>query len=586
MSRHTLGNGQVVTASAGGQQAPIVGIARILINAGIISESQAIHYQTVADGSKITFLESLSQADRKSSRLAAQEIARCFDHPYLDLDAVDLRAFAWDKSFDRAKVEEMRLLPLFQRGHQLFVATADPTRTEGLEYIAHKSGGRRCELVVVDDWQLSAYFSKQGLQFNLDHGSADLMQYASLEDSEATGNSDEDREDSPVVKLVQNVLLTAISQGASDVHFEPYEKFYRIRFRIDGVLKEVIRPPAVLAKKIASRVKVMAALNIAEKRVPQDGKLRQRLGPDRVVDFRVSTLPVVGDNEKIVMRILDASQSKIGIDELGYEASQREHLMHAINRPEGMILVTGPTGSGKTVSMYACLNILNTQERNISTAEDPVEIQLPGVNQVSINPAQGLTYPSALKAFLRQDPDVIMVGEIRDEETASISVKAATTGHLVIATAHTNSATKAISRLVEIGVKPYEIAGSFNLITAQRLLRRLCPHCRKKYSPEPAALKEAGMTDEQVDSMHSTWIPYTAAKGGCRECSGVGYRRRIGVYEVLPISDEMRALISLNADSATLAKQAQKEGIKNLRQSALLKFMHGLTSFEEILVGI
>jgi type IV pilus assembly protein PilB len=509
------------------------------------------------------------------------ELAKCFDLPYVDLDSIDTEAFPPEKMFERKKIEELRVIPLYIRGQKIFLATSDPTNSEGHEYFTHRATGKRKELVVVDDSQISAYFSGTNSGMELEDASSDLAVFddSKIADSE---DSNDDTDDSPVVKLVAGILMTAIKKGASDIHFEPYEKFYRVRFRIDGALQEATRPPLSLAKKIASRIKVISQLNIAEKRVPQDGKMRHRLGPSKFIDFRVSTLPVVGDFEKIVMRILDPSQSQMGIESLGYEPEQKTALMEAIHRPEGMVLVTGPTGSGKTVSLYTCLNILNTIDKNISTAEDPAEIQLPGINQVNVNPAQGLTFASALKAFLRQDPDIIMVGEIRDEETAGISVKAATTGHLVMATLHTNSAPKTISRLVEIGVKPYEIASSVNLITAQRLLRRLCKHCKIKHNVQPEVLIAAGATKADVAGMNKEWTPYTANVDGCDQCNK-GYKGRVGIYEVMTISDDMRKLIAKNADSMALEAQAQLEGIKNLRQSGIVKYMAGLTSLEEVL---
>ena len=572
-----------IAASAFGEQqnSSISGVARVLLSGGVISEAKALEIIKKAASEDISFVQALGLDSKASSKKAALELAKCFDLPYVDLESVDAEAFPSEKMFERKKIEELRVIPLYIRGQKLFLATSDPTNSDGLEYFTHKSSGKRKELVVVDDYQISAYLSGANTGMDLEDASGDLTVFdENQKDDDDTGADDSD--DSPVVKLVNGILLTAIKKGASDIHFEPYEKFYRVRFRIDGALQEATRPPLALAKKIASRIKVISSLNIAEKRVPQDGKMRQRLGPSKFIDFRVSTLPVVGDYEKIVMRILDPSQSQMGIESLGYEPKQKEALMEAIHRPEGMVLVTGPTGSGKTVSLYTCLNILNTIDKNISTAEDPAEIQLPGINQVNVNPAQGLTFASALKAFLRQDPDVIMVGEIRDEETAGISVKAATTGHLVLATLHTNSAPKTISRLVEIGVKPYEIASSVNLITAQRLLRRLCSHCKVKHAVQPDILSEAGLTEEDLSGMNKDWTPYAANPEGCDQCNK-GYKRRVGIYEVMTISDEMRKLIAKNADSMALEQQAQREGIKNLRQSGLIKYMQGLTSLDEVL---
>lgn len=577
---HSTSTIQQQSADASG--ATISGVAKVLLAGGVIDEQKAIELVSKAASEKITFIEALGRDSKITSKKAALELAKCFDLPYLDLDSVDSEMFPPEKMFDQKKIEETRVIPIFIRGAKLFLATSDPTKNN-LDYFTHKSSGKRNELVVVDEAQIVAFFNGVDKSIALEQADVDLTVYEDAESDVTQDSVEDEREDSPVVKLVQGILLTAIKKGASDIHFEPYEKVYRVRFRIDGALQEITNPPLGLAKKIASRIKVISSLNIAEKRVPQDGKLRQKLGAGRVIDFRVSTMPVVGDNEKIVMRILDPSQSQLGIESLGYEPEQKAALLEAIHRPEGMVLVTGPTGSGKTVSLYTCLNILNTPEKNISTAEDPAEIQIAGVNQVSVNPAQGLTFASALKAFLRQDPDIIMVGEIRDEETAGIAVKAATTGHMVMATLHTNSAPKTISRLVEIGVKPYEIAASVNLITAQRLLRRLCLHCRRKEVVSPETLLAAGMRKVDVAGMNKEWIPYTPNKEGCDQCNKGGYKRRVGIYEVMPISDEMRKLITGNADSLTLAEQAEREGINNLRQSGLLKYRQGLTSLEEVL---
>jgi type IV pilus assembly protein PilB len=372
------------------------------------------------------------------------------------------------------------------------------------------------------------------------------------------------------------VLIDAITAGASDIHFEPYERFYRIRYRLDGVLMEVAQPPLAIKDKVASRIKVISKLDIAEKRVPQDGRMKLVLSKTRAIDFRVSTLPTLF-GEKIVMRILDSSGVKLGIEALGYEPDQQQALLFAVGRPYGMILVTGPTGSGKTVSLYTCLSILNQPGVNIATAEDPAEIQLPGVNQVNVNEKAGLTFATALRAFLRQDPDVIMVGEIRDLETADISIKAAQTGHLVLSTLHTNDAPSTLVRMLNMGVAPFNIASSVNIITAQRLARKLCTHCRRPEDIPPEALLRAGFLDEDLDG---SWQPFGPV--GCDHCKGTGYKGRIGVYEVMPITDEMKQLIMRNGNSLDIAEQAQREGVRNLRQSGLLKVKSGMTSLEEI----
>jgi type IV pilus assembly protein PilB len=371
-------------------------------------------------------------------------------------------------------------------------------------------------------------------------------------------------------------MLDAIAAGASDIHFEPYEKFFRIRYRIDGILMEIAQPPIAIKDKVASRIKVISRLDIAERRVPQDGRMKLVLSKTRAIDFRVSSLPTLW-GEKIVLRILDSAGIKLGIDALGYEPDQQEAMLHAIGRPYGMILVTGPTGSGKTVSLYSCLNILNQPGINISTAEDPAEIQLPGVNQVNVNDKAGLTFATALRSFLRQDPDIIMVGEVRDLETADIAIKAAQTGHLVLSTVHTNDAPTTLTRLLNMGVAPFNVASSVILITAQRLARKLCLQCKKPAVIPPEALIRAGFNADDLDG---SWQPF--APIGCDNCKGTGYRGRTGIYEVMPISDDMRQLIMRNGNALDIAEQAQKEGVRTLRMSGLLKVKTGVTSLEEI----
>ena len=394
-----------------------------------------------------------------------------------------------------------------------------------------------------------------------------------------TSTSDEDNsevDDAPVVRYIQKILLDAIAAGVSDIHFEPYEKYYRVRYRLDGILMEVAQPPLVIKDKLASRIKVISKLDISEKRVPQDGRMKIVLSKSKAIDFRVSTLPTLF-GEKIVMRILDSSGIKLGVESLGYEPDQQQVLLQTIERPYGMILVTGPTGSGKTVSLYTCLNILNQPGVNISTAEDPAEIQLAGVNQVNMNEKAGLTFAVALRAFLRQDPDIIMVGEIRDLETAEIAIKAAQTGHLVLSTLHTNDAPNTLLRLLNMGVAPFNVASSVLLITAQRLARRLCTHCKKPKDIPPEALLQAGFAEEDLDG---TWQPLGPV--GCEHCKGTGYKGRLGIYQVMPITDEMRQLIMRNGTAFDIAEQAKRENVRDLRQSGLLKVRQGMTSLEEI----
>ena len=436
------------------------------------------------------------------------------------------------------------------------------------------------EPIVVEDDKLGAAIAKV-----LESAGTTLKEMANLEDMEvgledgASSPAIEDEsdvEDAPIVKYIQKLLTDAIAAGASDIHFEPYERYYRVRYRIDGILLEIAQPPLAIKDKVASRIKVISKLDISEKRVPQDGRMKLVLSKSKTIDFRVSTLPTLY-GEKIVMRILDSAGVKLGIEALGYEPDQQQALMHAIARPYGMILVTGPTGSGKTVSLYTCLNILNQPGVNIATAEDPCEIQLPGVNQVNVNDKAGLTFAAALKAFLRQDPDIIMVGEIRDLETADIAIKAAQTGHLVLSTLHTNDAPTTLTRLLNMGVAPFNVASSVILITAQRLGRRLCSQCKKPEDIPPEALLRAGFTEEDLDG---SWQPYGPV--GCDNCKGTGYKGRVGVYQVLPITDEMRQVIMRNGNALDIAEQARKEGVRDLRQSGLLKVKSGMTSLEEI----
>jgi type IV pilus assembly protein PilB len=473
-----------------------------------------------------------------------------------------------------------RVLPLHKRGNRLFVAVSDPANLQALDEVRFKTN-LVVDPVVVEDDKLGAAIAKvvETLGQTLkDLVSADDLE-VDLQESNTQANdedSNQEVEDAPVVKYIQKILLDAISAGVSDIHFEPYEKYYRIRYRLDGVLKEVAQPPLVIKDKMASRIKVISKLDISEKRVPQDGRMKLVLSKTRSIDFRVSTLPTLY-GEKIVLRILDSAGVKLGIEALGYEPDQQKILIDAIARPYGMILVTGPTGSGKTVSLYTCLNILNQPGINISTAEDPAEIQLPGVNQVNVNEKAGLNFASALRAFLRQDPDIIMVGEIRDLETADISIKAAQTGHLVLSTLHTNDAPATLMRLANMGVPAFNIASSVILITAQRLARKLCMHCKKPEDIPPEALVQAGFKEEDLDG---SWQAYGPV--GCEHCLKTGYKGRLGIYEVMPISDDMRQIIMRNGNVLDIAAQASKEGVRNLRQSGLLKVKQGITSLEEI----
>ena len=552
------------------------GLARALAQHGLLPEAEADALQQQAQSSGVTFVEQVLTSKRFSAQQVAVFGSRAFGVPLLDLATYDLDHFP-KEYFDSKISQSRRVLPLAKRGNRLFVAISDPANLQALDEVRFKTN-LVVEPIVVEDDKLG-----QVIHRILDQSGASLKDAANLEDldvevkeSGATVEEDAEVEDAPVVKYIQKILLDAIAAGASDIHFEPYEKFFRIRYRIDGELSEVAQPPLAIKDKVASRIKVISRLDIAEKRVPQDGRMKLVLSKTKAIDFRVSTLPTLY-GEKIVMRILDSSGIKLGIEALGYEPDQQQALLAAIGRPYGMILVTGPTGSGKTVSLYTCLNILNQPGINISTAEDPAEIQLPGVNQVNVNEKAGLTFAAALRSFLRQDPDIVMVGEIRDLETADIAIKAAQTGHLVLSTLHTNDAPTTLTRLQNMGVAPFNIASSVILITAQRLGRRLCVHCKRPEDIPPEALLRAGFGEEDLDG---TWQPYGPI--GCDHCGGSGYKGRVGIYEVMPISDDMRQLIMRNGNALEIAELAQREGVRNLRQSGLIKVKAGVMSLEEV----
>jgi type IV pilus assembly protein PilB len=557
----------------------ISGLARALAQHGVMSEYDAEALQIQSQTAGISFAEQVLSSKRMSAQQLALFGSRAFGVPLLDLNGFDLDLI--QKEYFDAKISaSRRVLPLHKRGNRLFVAISDPANLQALEEVRFKTN-LIVEPVVVEDDKLGHAIHKlveaSGATIREMSAGLDDIDVSVVEGSQ---RSDEDEnsdvEDAPVVKYIQKILLDAISQGASDIHFEPYEKFYRIRYRIDGILSEVAQPPLAIKDKTASRIKVISKLDISEKRVPQDGRMKLILTKNKSIDFRVSTLPTLY-GEKIVMRILDSAGVKLGIEALGYEPDQQQALLAAIGRPYGMILVTGPTGSGKTVSLYTCLNILNQPGVNIATAEDPAEIQLPSVNQVNVNEKAGLTFALALRAFLRQDPDIVMVGEIRDLETADIAIKAAQTGHLVLSTLHTNDAPATLTRLANMGVAGFNIASSVILITAQRLARKLCNTCKRPEDIPPEALLRAGFKEEDIDG---TWQPYGPI--GCDACKGSGYKGRLGIYEVMPITDDMRQLIMRNGNSLEIAELAQREGVRNLRQSGLLKVKAGITSLEEI----
>jgi type IV pilus assembly protein PilB len=565
----------MATASTENQ---LSGLARAMVQKGLLVEREATALHEKATEAGIGFIEQLIAAKKFSETEIAEFAATTFGFPLLDLNAFDPDHLP-AKHLDVRALATRRALPLFQRGNRLFVGISDPTNRAAMDQIKFQSG-MPVEPVVVEDGKLGAIIVKllaaagQNLKDLVEEDiSADL---AEVETEPQTDAPAVEIDDAPVVKYIQKILLDAIHSGASDIHFEPYEKVYRIRYRMDGELYEIATPPLAIKEKIASRIKVISRLDISEKRVPQDGRMKLVLSKNRAIDFRVSTLPTLF-GEKLVLRILDPSSATLGIDALGYEPDQREALLSAVNRPYGMVLVTGPTGSGKTVSLYTCLNILNQPGVNISTAEDPAEINLPGINQVNVNDKAGLTFAAALKAFLRQDPDVIMVGEIRDLETGEIAVKAAQTGHMVLSTLHTNDAPTTLTRLMNMGIAPFNIASSVILITAQRLARRLCANCKRPANiPRPALLR-AGFKEAHLDG---SWTPYEHV--GCETCKNTGYKGRVGIYQVMPISDEINRIIMTNGNAIDIADQARREGIRDLRQSGLLKVRQGMTSLEEI----
>ena len=468
---------------------------------------------------------------------------------------------------------------MFRRGSRLYIAVSDPTNLQGLDEIKFHVG-INTEAILVEDDKLSIAIERSLDAANTtltDLGDTDLdgLDFATEDEMSGPAVSESDIDDTPVVRFINKVLLDAINRGASDVHFEPYEKIYRVRFRQDGMLSEIAAPPVGLGPKLSARLKVMARLDISERRVPQDGRIKMNLSKNRAIDFRVNTCPTLY-GEKVVLRILDPASATLGIDALGYEEEQKRLFMDAIHKPYGMVLVTGPTGSGKTVSLYTAVNILNQPGVNLSTAEDPVEINMPGVNQVNVNPKVGLTFAAALRAFLRQDPDIILVGEIRDLETAEIAIKAAQTGHLVLSTLHTNDAPQTLTRLVNMGVPAYNISSAVHLIVAQRLARRLCKHCKKPIEVPREALLEEGFTEADIATKFKVYGPV-----GCDQCNG-GYKGRVGIYQVMPVSEEMGRIIMEGGNSMQLADQAKREGIPDLRQSGLKKVKDGLTSLDEI----
>jgi len=556
------------------------GIGRALVAAGDLDQKTAELLFSKAQGNRKNFIAELVNSGAVSSLTLAHTLSKAFIAPLLDLDAVDLDALP-ENLLDQKICRDYGLLPIGRRNNALVIATADPSDREATEKIKFATQ-LSVEWVVVEFDKLmslnASRFTEANERFAADFLNSDFDE-KSLEvtsDAPVEGSiQDNEIDDAPVVRFLQKMLYDAFTMGASDLHFEPYEFSYRVRFRIDGELREIGAPPVSIKEKLASRIKVISRMDISERRLPQDGRMKLKMGRDRTIDFRVSTLPTLF-GEKIVIRILDPNSAKMGIEALGYDTVEKERLLKAIGRPYGMVLVTGPTGSGKTVSLYTCLNLLNKPTVNIATAEDPSEINLPGVNQVNVNEKAGLTFAVALKSFLRQDPDIIMVGEIRDLETADISIKAAQTGHMVLSTLHTNDAPSTITRLRNMGVAPFNIASSVVLVTAQRLARRLCPKCKQATDIPEKTLLEAGFKPSDLDG---SWRPYRAM--GCANCNN-GYKGRIGIYQVMPISEGMQRIILRDGSSMDIAEQSEREGVRSLRTSGLQKVKMGLTSVEEV----
>jgi type IV pilus assembly protein PilB len=561
-----------------GEPVVLPGLARALVQHQILRIDQAVAIHQKAQAAEHeSFVDELIASNAIASGKLARFLSETFGMPLMDLQALDVSILPTEL-IDRKLLAETRIVPLVKRGNRLSVLLSDPTDHAAIDRVKFQQQAS-IDVVVVEHDKLRKLLDKLGQSAadKLSDMVGDALDIEMTADEAGPVVEDSsDVDDAPVVKFLQKVLMDAIQAGASDIHFEPYEKFYRIRLRIDGELREFAQPPLAIKEKLASRIKVISRLDISEKRVPQDGRMKLVISSNRAIDFRVSTLPTLF-GEKIVMRILDPSSARLGIEALGYEPAQKAVLLDAISRPYGMVLVTGPTGSGKTVSLYTCLNILNQPGVNIATAEDPSEINLPGINQVNVNDKAGLTFAAALKSFLRQDPDIIMVGEIRDLETADIAIKAAQTGHMVMSTLHTNDAPTTLTRLMNMGVAPFNIASSVILITAQRLVRRLCS-CKDEGPLDEDALLAAGFSEEDVDG---SWKPMRPV--GCERCNGSGFKGRVGIYQVMPNTEEIQRIILASGNAMEIAAQARKEGVKDLRESGLLKAKQGLTTIEEVL---
>ena len=556
----------------------LTGVARVLVNAGKLDTMEADALTRTAKEQKTSFVHALVSSGTLTPSDLAQTLSKALSVPVLDLSAIDVQRLP-KGLIDNKLSSQYQVLALSKRGSRLLVAASDPTNQEAVERIKFATQLNPEWIIVEHDKLLKLVDGQTATaQEQLSALTSSDFEFDVTEDTGAQPESADaasDVEDAPVVRFLQKMLIDAINARASDLHFEPFEYNYRVRFRVDGELREITQPPIAIKEKLASRIKVISKLDIAEKRVPQDGRMKLKFG-NKSIDFRVSTLPTLF-GEKIVIRILDPSSAKVGIEALGYEPAEKERLLAAIARPYGMVLVTGPTGSGKTVSLYTCLNILNQPGVNISTVEDPAEINLPGVNQVNVNDRAGMNFSVALKAFLRQDPDIIMVGEIRDLDTADIAIKAAQTGHMVMSTLHTNDAPGTLTRLMNMGVAPFNIASSVILITAQRLARKLCENCKAPADYPREALLRAGYKEAELDG---SWQAYKAV--GCSSCNN-GYKGRVGIYQVMPISEEIQRIILTQGTAMDIAHQAKAEGVRDLRQSGLVKVRAGVTSLEEVI---
>ena len=554
------------------------GLVKNLINRGLINETDTPELINQAKKENVSVLSYILNRQLVDSYSVAMIAVEEFGLSYLDLDVIDIHQLPLSE-LTKSLIQEYQALPLFKRNNTLFIGLSDPTNSHALKQIKFHTR-QQTEIIIVEDDKLNTAIQtcleaqETTIADIIDENISIIEEEEPLTSQQNNIDNPSEIDDAPIVRFVKQILVDAIKKGASDIHIEPYEHFFRIRFRADGILQEIASPPGNMANRMISRIKVMAKMDIAIRRIPQDGRIKIKLSKDKFIDFRVNTCPTLY-GEKVVLRILDPSSATLGIEVLGFESTQMKSFLNAINQPYGLILITGPTGSGKTVTLYTALNILNSPQLNISTAEDPVEITIPGINQVTMNPKAGVNFSTTLRAFLRQDPDVIMVGEIRDQETAEIAVKAAQTGHLVLSTLHTNDAPQTLSRLIQMGIPPYNIVSSIQLIVAQRLVRKLCDYCKQEERLPDKILLDAGFSQESLKNLT------LFAPEGCEQCNN-GYLGRIGIYQVMPISNAMQQLILANCDSNQLETQCQAENILNLRQAALQKASDGITSLEEI----